>query len=102
MLVVNVFSARVREMVGPLGACHSLGLCRRCSRYFAPQTVCGFLVAPRGPERKFLIKAARADANCLGLFGIRFVADRCLAVEERPVLSVSVVDTMMSHTVLAV
>ena len=72
MLVVNVFSARVREMVGLLGACHSVGLWRHCSRYFARQSVSCSLVAPGGPERKFLVKAARADVNCLGLFRIRF------------------------------
>jgi len=71
-LVVDVFSARVREMVGLLRACHSLGLCRPCSRYYTRQSVSGSLVAPRGPERKFLVKAARSDANCLGLFRIRF------------------------------
>ena len=74
LLVVNVFSARVREMVGLVGACHSPGPCRRCSPYFARQTVSGSPVAPRGPERKFLLKAARAAANCLGLFRICFVS----------------------------
>jgi len=79
LLVVNVFSARVREMAGQLGACHSPGLCRRCSGYFARQTVSGSLVPSRGPERKFLVKAARADANCLGLFRIRFGCGQVLS-----------------------